>query len=92
MSQSAQASPCIVSKLELFICDHNTKGGNNNITVCMNDNAYLYANTSDKSIMYDLAVRRALGEVLAVLGGHRKGKINPLSPPKDSDFPSQFIP
>lgn len=28
----------------------------------MNDHAYLYANTPDKSIMYDLAVQRALGE------------------------------
>lgn len=38
----------------------------------MNDHAYLYANTSDKSIMYDLAVHCALVEVLPVPGGGLK--------------------
>lgn len=46
----------------------------------MNDHAYLYANTSDKSIMYDLAVQRALVEVLAVLGGRRKRNAGHLFP------------
>lgn len=38
----------------------------------MNDHAYLYANTSDKSIMYDLAVHCALVEVPPVPGGGLK--------------------
>lgn len=48
----------------------------------MNDHAYLYANTSDKSIMYDLAVQRALAEVLPVLGGHCKTVHQPALPPR----------
>lgn len=35
----------------------------------MNDHAYLYANTFDKSIMYDLAVPSVLVHGLAVPGG-----------------------
>lgn len=35
----------------------------------MNDHAYLYANTFDKSIMYDLAVRCVLVHGLAIPGG-----------------------
>lgn len=38
----------------------------------MNDHAYLYANTSDKSIIYDLAARCALVEVPPVPGGGLK--------------------
>lgn len=45
----------------------------------MNDHAYLYANTPDKSIMYDLAVQCALVEVPAIPGGALK-KCQPLLP------------
>lgn len=46
----------------------------------MNDHAYLYANTSDKSIMYDLAAHCALVEVPPVPGGGLK-RILSSAPP-----------
>lgn len=58
----------------------------------MNDHAYLYANTSDKSIMYDLAVHCALVEVPPVPGGGLK-RILSSSPspsrPHTTNIPGQ---
>lgn len=53
----------------------------------MNDHAYLYANTSDKSIMYDLAAHCALVEVPPVPGGGLK-RILSSAPPHPSPAPT----
>lgn len=54
----------------------------------MNDHAYLYANTSDKSIMYDLAAHCALVEVLPVPGGGLKTILSsaPPSQPRSNQW------
>lgn len=52
----------------------------------MNDHAYLYANTSDKSIMYDLAVHCALVEVPPVPGGGLKRILSSSPSPSQSRF------
>lgn len=52
----------------------------------MNDHAYLYANTSDKSIMYDLAVHCALVEVPPVPGGGLKRILSSSPSPSRSCF------
>lgn len=52
----------------------------------MNDHAYLYANTSDKSIMYDLAVHCALVEVPPVPGGGLKRILSSSPSPSRSHF------
>lgn len=52
----------------------------------MNDRAYLYANTSDKSIMYDLAVHCALVEVPPVPGGGLKRILSSSPSPSRSRF------
>lgn len=52
----------------------------------MNDHAYLYANTSDKSIMYDLAVHCALVEVPPVPGGGLKRILSSSPSPSRSRF------
>jgi len=52
----------------------------------MNDHAYLYANTSDKSIMYDLAVHCALVEVPSVPGGGLKRILSSSPSPSPSRF------
>lgn len=52
----------------------------------MNDHAYLYANMSDKSIMYDLAVHCALVEVPPVPGGDLKRILSSSPSPSRSRF------
>lgn len=52
----------------------------------MNDHAYLYANMSDKSIMYDLAAHCALVEVPPVPGGGLKRILSSSPSPPRSHF------